>query len=81
MASVPPDFEDKPGFFPAVPTTYWHALTIPTWDVVKDGVNDLIVGTPAVSWGFVVPEASTLTMVGIVVVMVVVFGWYRRRHA
>jgi hypothetical protein len=71
-----PSFSDFPRYYDPDPTTYLHFLTIPAWDVLlQDDMHDLIAGTPGIAWGFAaVPESSTL-------MMVVVFGWYRRRCA
>jgi hypothetical protein len=75
---VPPDFEDTP----SVPVSYLHFWTIPTWDVVKDGKDYLIVGTPGLSWGFAAtPEPSTVTTAGVAGMIIVVFGCYRRWYA
>jgi hypothetical protein len=71
--SVPYDFHDDPQFYSGV-GTYLHFITIPAWDVSKDGTNYIIVGDTGISWGFaIVPEPSTniLMVVGIVLILIV----------
>jgi hypothetical protein len=73
----PPNFSDNPSVGKAIPGTYLHFYTIPTWDVSQGGTDYLIVGDPGVSWGYAVtPEPSTLSLAGIAAVIVV---WCRRK--
>jgi hypothetical protein len=75
--SVPPNFHDSPEFFSGV-GSYFHATTIPAWDVNLLGTNYTIVGDTGIAWGFaIVPEPASMTLLIFTAVPTVV-AWRRR---
>ncbi len=84
---VPPTFLDTPGPIEGIGGVsgigaYLHFTTIPSWDVLVGATNYAIVGDTGITWGFtVVPEPSTIILVGVGIVLITIVARFQRTRA
>lgn len=74
---VPYNFHDDPQFYSG-DGTYLHFTSIPAWDVSIGGNNYIIAGDTAISWGFHIPEPSTVTLMAHGIVVMLILARFQR---